>query len=159
MKPLISVPVMTTAMTVLGHSIAAAQDQKATLLSCIDSGFSELISAQKREFSSQQFYIVCQYRDVKRRERNETFSYSPPDGFRIISVDVNVISKTAQASVVGLTFNGLRATVNLQCQGRPDADHVHDGVAVKLAGKLEYQPTIDDLKSIAGPCLDQLSKN
>ena len=155
-KPLISSSVMTVAMMVLSHSIAAAQDQRVTLSSCIDSGFSELISAQNREFSSQQFYIVCQYRDVKRRTQDKAFTYHPPEGFKIVSADVNVISKTAQTSVGDLTFDEQRATVNLQCQGRQDSVDAHDGIAVKLAGQLEYQPTVGDLKDIAGSCLDQI---
>lgn len=154
MRALLLISIVTSTTLALGHSIVAAQDQKATFLSCIDGGFSKLISAQNREFSSQQFYIVCQYRDVKKRERNETFSYYPPEGFKIVSVDVDVVSNTAQASVGDLTFNGQRAKINLQCQGRPDADHVHDGVAVKLFGGLEYQPTVNDLKDIAVTCLD-----
>lgn len=155
MKPLILVSVMTVAMMALGHSIAAARDQKATLLHCIDRGFSELISTQNREFSSQQFYIVCQYRDVKRRTRDRAFTYHPPEGFNIVSADVNVISRTAQTSIGDLTFDEQRATVNLQCQGRPNSVDAHDGISVKLVGQLEYQPTVSDLKSIAVTCLDQ----
>lgn len=158
MKALICSLIAVASILAFSDSLSAEEDNGVALSSCIDAGFSDLMSERSSDFESPQFYIVCQYRDVDKREKNETFTYFPPAGFKIISADVNVVSITAQASVHDLAFEEQRATVNLRCKGRPEADHVHDAVAVKLVGKLEYRPTLDDTKNIGKACLRQFSE-
>lgn len=156
MKTFICISIAASMAFMPGHSIAAAQDETESLLSCIDAGFSKLMSTHNRDFSSQQFYIVCQYRNVKNREQNKTFTYYPPDGFKIVSADVDVALKSSRSSINDLSFQAQRATINLRCKGRPEADDVHDAVGVKLVGRLEYQPTAVDTKNIAKMCLKQI---
>lgn len=135
---------------------AAAEGQNAALSSCIDAGFSELIAEKSQDYASDQFYLVCQYKDPEKRERSKFFSYSPPEGFKIVSATADVVLKSAQAHFRDLAFEQQQATVNLHCKGRPDADHVHDAIAVNIVGRLEYLPTAQDAKDIAGQCLSRI---
>lgn len=136
-------------------SMTAAEDQKAAVLSCYDSEVSNLKSSGNRDFSSQQFRIVCQHRDIAKREKNETFAYFPPENFRIVSAEVEVVLKSSQTSIGDLDFHGQGATISLQCRGRPEDELVHDAVSVKIVGRLEYLPTPQDTKGILSDCLDR----
>lgn len=139
----------------LGNSIAEAQDQKVLLATCLDAGFENLIAAKSLDFSSPQYRVVCQHRDIERRERNDTYTYEVPAGYRIDGARFSVVVKSTRTSVGELVSQGQRATISLQCHG--DADHVenHFGVGGNIVGRLVYQPTLEDTKKIAGACLDQ----
>jgi hypothetical protein len=100
--------------------------------------------------------IVCQYQDVDKRKRNETFNYDPPAGFQIGGARLKVVKKTPHASFGELKFQGQRATINLQCEGRAENPTYHDSIGVNIVGNLIYQTTIEDAKGIAGTCLDQI---
>lgn len=137
------------------YSPATAQDQKTAVLACYDEEVAALISSKNRPYSSPQFRIVCQYRDISKREQNKTFTYIPPENFKIVSTDVEVVLKSSRAKINDLTFQGQHATVKLHCKGRPDDELVHDAIAVKVFGRLEYLPTHQDTKVIIGKCLNQ----
>ena len=143
-------------MFAMGISVTVAQDQKTQIAACIDTGFEGLISTQSREFSSTQYMIVCQYRDVDKRKRNVTFTYEPPTGFQIGSARLKVVRKTPLTSFGDLKFQGQRATVSLQCQGREDKVSVGTFISVNIVGQLIYQTTAEDAKSIASSCLDKI---
>ncbi|MCR9136658.1 MAG: hypothetical protein NXI27_11720 [Alphaproteobacteria bacterium] len=66
--------------------------------------------------------------------------------------------KSSRSSIHDLAFQAQRATVNLRCKGRPEAEDVHDAVGVKLVGRPEYLPTVDDTKKIAIMCVKQISE-
>ncbi len=156
MKTLICKIVLAVSTLALSNLAAGAQGQKAQLAACVDTGFINLASAQSKEFSSPQYSIVCQYRDVNRRKRNENFTYQAPEGFQIGSARFNVVMKTTQTSIGDLSFHGRQASMNLQCRGREKKPVVHDMVAVNIVGHLVYQPTVEDAKDIAGKCFDQI---
>jgi hypothetical protein len=143
-------------MFALSLTVAGAQDQKTQIAACIDAGFTELISIQSKEFTSTQYNLLCQYRDINKRKRSNTFTYEPPDGFQIGNARLKVIMKTPQASFGDLKFQGQRATINLQCRGREDHVTVHESIAVNIVGHLIYQTTAEDAKSIASSCLDKI---
>jgi hypothetical protein len=143
-------------MFAMGISVTVAQDQKTQIAACIDNGFDGLISAQSQEFSSTQYMIKCQYSDINKRKRNETFTYEPPTGFQIGSARLKVVMKTPHTSFGDLKFQGQRATVSLQCQGREDMVSVGTFISVNIVGQLIYQTTAEDAKSIASSCLDKI---
>lgn len=143
---------------VFNSSIVDAQDKKGQLDACLDAGFSKLISAQSRDLLSPQYRVVCQYLEIKKRKRNDSFTYHAPDGFLIEDARITIVAKTSRSSVGELKYGKHRATINLQCHG--DAENVenHSGVGINIVGRLVYQPTLEDTKAIASTCLNQILK-
>ena len=143
-----------SAVSLTSQSWVAAQGQKAAVLDCYDAEVSKLISSKSRNYSSEQFRIVCQFQDISKRERNEIFTYHAPEGFKIVSADTEVILKSFQTSISDLEFHSRWAKVTLQCKGRSDDVLVHDAISVKIVGRLEYLPALQETKNLVGKCFD-----
>lgn len=143
------------AVLTLGNSVAGAQDQKAQLAACLDTGFAKLVDAKSQDFSSPQYRVVCQHRDINRRKRNDTFTYEAPAGFRIDGARFTVVVKSVRTSIGELVVQGQRATISLQCHGDEKNVENHFGVGGNVVGRLVYQPTLEDTKAIAGTCLNK----
>lgn len=140
----------------LGSSFAGAQDQKAQFAACLDTGFAKLIEAKSKDFTSPQYRVVCQHRDINRRERNESFTYEAPDDFQIGQARFNVVVKSVRTSIGDLVSGRTHATISLRCHGDPDHELNHFGVGGNIVGSLVYQSTIEDAKNIARFCFDKV---
>lgn len=154
------------AVSALSTGGAAAQSQKEQLKACVDKGFADLIAQKSKNFSSPEYRVTCPQGDIvgfpprcRKHDRNNTFIYEAPSGFRVQSPSFNISSQTARTSISrALSSDGVRASIGLQCGG-----HGCDGkgsvwIAGNIVGRLAYQTTADDAKAITDRCLDQILK-
>ena len=140
----------------LGLTSAALADQEAKFLSCLDSGVSKLVTSQESNYSSPQFSISCRYNKPAKRERIVTFTFVPPEGFRIANAEVEIVEKAARTGFRDLEIQPQSAKITLHCKGSPESKQSHYILGLRLVGTLEYQPNVDDMKTIAGACLSKL---
>lgn len=144
----------------LGSSTAAAAEKEAKLAACIDTGFAELVASRSRDFSSPQYRVICEAAkppECRTQDRNESFSFEAPPGFRIEAARFDITSKTARTTVGALSTDGSRAGITLQCAGRPCGARGKVYVGGTINGQLAYQPTAADARGIAMRCLEQVA--
>ena len=89
----------------LGCQAAGAQEQKARLAACLDAGFADLMSAGSRDFTSPQYFLICDEAKTvegtpgcKREEKRKSFTFEAPAGFRIDGARFSVVMKTPETS-------------------------------------------------------------
>ena len=144
----------------LGYPTAAAAAEEAKLAACIDAGVAELIASHSREFSSPQYRVVCKAAtppECQRQDRDETFTFEAPDGFRIDAARFDITSQTVRTSVGALSADGSQAEISLQCTGRACGKWSRVYVAGVITGRLAYQPTKEEIEAIAARCLEQIT--
>jgi len=153
---------MAALMLVTSQTSVFAQSQKEQLAACIDAGFADVIAARSQNFSSPEYRVTCPQGDIvdfvrcRKHNRNQTFTYEATAGFLIDGARFNTTSQTARTSVGNISSQGTKTSIGLQCGG-----HGCDGkgsvwVAGNIVGRLVYQPTAADAKSITDTCLDQI---
>lgn len=158
--------ITTTLTLMVATGSALAQSQKEQLKACVDKGFKDLIAQKSKNFSSPEYRVTCPQGDIvgfpprcRKHNRNNTFTYEAPSGFRISSPSFKISSQTARTSISKpLKSDGVRARVGLQCGGHGCDGKGRVWIAGNIVGRFTYQPTGSDAKAITDKCLDQILK-